>query len=754
MTHKSFADNKPATTTTGALHIVALSVALALGSVSTAVYAQAAVNQIQIRSQPLAKALLQLGEQASLQILFGQDIVEGIHAPATSGSLTADQALQKLLQGTGITFTREGSRVILTRANSAAAGAPAAATLGTVVVTAAGFEQQIKDAPASISVITKKDLENKSYKDVNDALKNVPGVIVTGGAGREDVSLRGMGSKYTLILIDGKRQNSRETRTNSDSTGVEGGWSPPISAIERIEVVRGPMSSLYGSDAMGGVINIITRKVPDQWHGELRGEMMQQESSQSGNVYQGNFYLGGPIKSEVLGLQIYGQKNKRVEDTFYNGVRGYDGESITAKLALSPNKNHDIALSATYEEQRHQETLGRTVKPSVPTCTSNCAASSKPEYVGEKIALSHTGRWGFGVSDTYIQQEIFDNRTRQMKIKNTDLQTSWTVPLQDVHMLSFGASYQKQDLDDLTGNQLKTGVSQIDRSQWAVFAENEWRITESFALTGGLRLDNDSKFGKHYSPRLYGVWHANDFWTVKGGISSGFRAPDLRNTVPGWGQVSKGGNMYGNPDLSPEKSLSQEIGVIYNNQQGVNLSATIFNNDFKDKITRVPCPLSKCTDGPNQFGANPTTYVNVDEAITRGVELSGSWDLRHNLSVTTSYTYTKSEQKSGQYKGMPLNKLPKHMFSTTANWSATDALQAWARLNFRGEESQPNTTPSASTKIAPSSTFVDFGGSYAINKIATVYAGIYNLLDKTITYEQYDYVEDGRRYWLGLGLKF
>lgn len=101
--------------------------------------------------------------------------------------------------------------------------------LSPVVVTASGFEQDIKEAPASITVITREDLENKFYRDAYDALQDVPGVIVTGGGDRRDITIRGMSSKYTLILIDGKRQSSTETRTNSDSSGVEGGWTPPLS---------------------------------------------------------------------------------------------------------------------------------------------------------------------------------------------------------------------------------------------------------------------------------------------------------------------------------------------------------------------------------------------------------------------------------------------------------------------------------------------------------------------------------------------
>lgn len=112
-------------------------------------------------------------------------------------------------------------------------------TLATVVVTAAGSTQDIRDAPASISVVPREDLENKAYRDINDALAEVPGVVLSGGGDRQDISLRGMGAKYTQILIDGKRQSSRETRTNSDSSGVESSWTPPLSAIERIEVCVG-----------------------------------------------------------------------------------------------------------------------------------------------------------------------------------------------------------------------------------------------------------------------------------------------------------------------------------------------------------------------------------------------------------------------------------------------------------------------------------------------------------------------------------
>ncbi|MBB6262459.1 outer membrane receptor for ferrienterochelin and colicin [Paenochrobactrum gallinarii] len=124
---------------------------------------------------------------------------------------------------------------------------------------ATGFEQNVKDAPASITVVPQDEIKKGAFRNLTDAQASVQGVSVTGVANEQDILIRGLPGAYTLILVDGKRRSTRETRTNGNS-GFEQSFIPPASAIERIEVVRGPMSSLYGSDAMGGVINIITKK--------------------------------------------------------------------------------------------------------------------------------------------------------------------------------------------------------------------------------------------------------------------------------------------------------------------------------------------------------------------------------------------------------------------------------------------------------------------------------------------------------------
>lgn len=615
-------------------------------------------------------------------------------------------------------------------------------TLDTVVVTASGFEQNIVDAPASISVVPREKLEQGSYKDLHDALRDVPGVILTPSDNNSrDISLRGMGAQYTLILVDGKRMSTRETQTNG-STGTDQSWIPPLEAIERIEIVRGPMSSLYGSDAIGGVVNIITRKVAKEWMGAVRLESTLQQHKESGDQYQGNFYLSGPIKDDKLGVTLFGVYSHRDEDRVYQGYNKYENRALTARFALTPNANHDIVLEAGTARQMYTSrpdwTLDATEEPSFR------------KFEREHFALTHTGRWGNGLlSESYVQREETKNLSRDMTITNTTLRSALNKEF-GRHFATAGFYYERNELNDTTTNRL-TDLSHVERWQYALFLEDEWQMTDDFALTLGLRMDKEKTAGVHWSPRVYGVYKLTDHWTLKGGVSTGFRAPSMRQTIPDWGAVSRGGNMYGNPDLQPETSLTKEIGLYYEGDGGLSAGFTVFHNKFEDKITRVPCP--ECGP-PNQFGRSPTTYTNVDDAITQGVEASLSTPLTDTLSTTASYTYTDSEQKSGEYKGAPLSQLPKHMFNLSFNWEPTEKVNAWTRLSFRGKESDPTQGASASTSIAPSVTLMDLGGSYKFSKTVTMHAGIYNVFDKTVMYDDYGYVEDGRRFWLGMDIKF
>ena len=623
--------------------------------------------------------------------------------------------------------------------------------LGQVTVTASGHAQQLEDAPASISVITREQIEQRYYQDATDALRDIPGVIITGGGSGDrgnDIVIRGMPSQYTLILVDGKPVSTRETRPNG-SAGFEQDWLPPLQSIERIEVVRGPMSTLYGSDAIGGVINVITRKVAEEWGGAVQLDTIIQDDSRSGDIQQGNFSLSGPLLADTLGLQVYGRASSRQEDRFVDGFEEKNLKNLNARLSFTPTDNQDFTLEAGQTKQDRRSLIGYSAPAT--GCRGGCTDSDN-EYTREVLALSHTGRWDFGTTDSYVQREEAENLTREMKVTNTSAKTALVAPLGD-HLLTVGANFEKEELSDQTSNQISNRTD-VDASKWALFAEDEWMLPGNVSVTGGLRLDDDENYGSHVSPRLYGVWGMAPRWTLKGGVSTGFRSPSLREITPEWGQGSRGGDVYGNPDLEPETSVNKELGLYFNAGRDLQANVTVFHNDFKDKITRIACPPSVCPGGPNQFGSDPTYRVNVDEAVTQGVEAAVSTTLARTLDLTLSYTYTDSEQKSGEYKGEPLNQVPKHLASLQADWRVTSRLSPWLAVRYRGEESQPTTGPSSSSIVAPSNTLVDAGLAFKLTPQATLNTGIYNIADKEIFQDEYGYVEDGRRYWLGMRVSF
>jgi len=622
-----------------------------------------------------------------------------------------------------------------------------------IVVTASGGrEQQVKNAPASISVLTREDLDRLPYREVTDALLEIPGVTVTPGEGNSrDISIRGMAPQYTLILVDGKRLSSRETRTNGGNIS-EGGQLPPLEAIERIEVVRGPMSSLYGSDAMGGVVNIITRRIAKTWRGSARVNGTLQLGSGYGDVADGSFYLSGPIAGPV-GIQVQGALTRRAEDRVLGGTPQRRDESLAGKLGWDAGADHRFLAELGYYRQTVTATAGKTVATSatVPAGTENVQAQRR--YVG---SVSHSGRWGFATSESYLQREDAKSLQDGKRIRNTVAQSIWMVPL-PANALSVGGYYRHEDLADTVGNLLAGSTRDgASRRQLAVFAENELTLFDGLRLTGGIRMDDDQQYGTHWTPRVYAVWTIDRAFTLKGGYSQGFRAPNLRQTLPDWGQSSRGGTIYGNPDLAAETSRTVEAGLLFDGG-AFQASLTAYDTRFDDKITRVTCVAAAawCAGEPlSSIGRPPTTYVNVDRAKVRGIEATVDLPLTATLKLNATATLTDSEQLSGANRGAALNDTPKQQASASLNWKPGARFSFYVRGIFRGEEAITEGQLSGNAIVAPSYTTVDIGGSYKLSPRLTLHGGIQNVLDKRLSYERYAYVIDPARIWVGIGTRF
>ncbi|HWT41168.1 MAG TPA: TonB-dependent receptor [Sphingopyxis sp.] len=265
--------------------------------------------------------------------------------------------------------------------------APAAANEGDeapagsdIVVTAAGFEQKITDAPASITVVTAEELRERPYMTLIDAVRDIEGVDVgetSDKTGQRTISIRGMGSDYTLILIDGRRQNNHGDIYPNSFGGNQFNHIPPLDAIERIEVIRGPASTLYGADALGGVINIITKKVLDRWSGSATFGRSIQEDSDFGDDMTFDANVSGPIVPGIIGMKLRGSFYKRypsepdfapvVDPAGVSHVRGlgFGGGGKTVKntnrsyggsLTFTPSPDHSLIFDIDYSKQVYDNT--------------------------------------------------------------------------------------------------------------------------------------------------------------------------------------------------------------------------------------------------------------------------------------------------------------------------------------------------------------------------------------------------------------
>lgn len=620
--------------------------------------------------------------------------------------------------------------------------------MDTLVVTASGFEQQVKDAPASISVLTAETIKKKPYRDVTSAIADIPGVDVIGNGASTDISIRGMDPRYTLMLVDGKRVNVRETSQNGYDKGLQQGWLPPLSAIERIEVIRGPMSSLYGSDAMGGVINIITKKENENWTGNVRLEAIVPEASDAKNVYNTNFSLRGPLIQDKLNASLYGQYSDRNEDKYIGGHAAKRLRSLNGSLSyqLTDNQNVDLDFGKAWQNTEAKLGNSRTKK-------------DKSNYYRHEqrsnIIVSHQAFFDAFTTNSSLAFEENKNSIQDARIKNTEFNTKFLIPFETVS-LTVGGQYLYQDLYD-GRNTANPTLTKINRWSYALFGEDEWHIVDDFALTTGLRLNKDEKYGTNWNPRIYGVWDLNPNYTLKGGYSTGYTAPQLRYVISDWGQITGQGSgvILGNPNLKPEKSENYELSLSYLNDSGFNASATVFYTKFKDKIeTYYSCNNNSCTYNGKSY-TSVQHRENIDKAEVKGVEITMKSPLMEKLSLTTNYAYLHSKQLSGANKGLPLNNTPKHKFNVQLDWDYSDSFSYWIKMAYTGKEIETSTKGSKGlgTKY-PSHTVFDVGGTYRINNQVSLYSGIYNFLDKKIIDEDYGKTLEGRRYWLGLDIQF
>ncbi|HDZ5095090.1 TPA: TonB-dependent receptor [Campylobacter jejuni] len=620
--------------------------------------------------------------------------------------------------------------------------------LNDVVVSASGFEQDLVDAPASISIITKEELEKKPIKDIGEAIGDIPGVDVTlNKTGTYDFSIRGFGSSYTLVLIDGKRQSVANGFYDNGFSGSESGYLPPLSMIERIEVIRGPASTLYGSDAVGGVINIITKKNPDKTEASVEfNTLLQQHSNHYGNAGGFNAYIATPLIEDTLSisarLKYY---DKAASDLKWptpvwrnNSQLPENYQIATHSPGFFTSLGFGSRLNWTIDDKNNiYFDIERYINEISVNSTSSRAIKSERQLFKDNIVLNHDGNYDFGSTSSYLQYGSTKDKElhSQIWVGEGKVVLPWNLGQYGNLVNTFGA---RIDYEMLKNDQASAGSQirgkNLDQTTVALYGENEYFITDDFIFTMGLRYIYSDLFDSEFTPRVYLVYHLNENVAFKGGIAKGYKTPAVKQLTNGYYNYSNGNAYFGNPSLKPEESTNYELGVDFRMFDFAHYSITGFITDFTNQISSED--LTGIQNGIDCSNSTICTRpINLGKTQTKGIEFAFNTKTYNGFSLNSSYTFMDNRYKGGQknwFGGDRIENLPRHIAMLKLNYDRgkfSSYIKTRARLDTIAKAKGDGSGVLPWQKYKPFY-IVDLGINYKVDKQSSLSFSVQNLFDK------------------------
>ncbi len=611
------------------------------------------------------------------------------------------------------------------------------------VVTATRTAVSLKDAPGAISVVTADEIKDMAVDDILDIIRETAGIslIGRGVGGRTVISIRGLESQQTLMMVDGKRiAASDPVFGHSD---FEQNWLP-IESIERIEVARGPLSSLYGSEAMGGVINIITKKTTGTWYGSAKAGAGAPTDGEGGDTQTFSANLGGPIVKDKLGFSLSAEYTKvdntpDKSDSEYDELEGKEVMSTNAKLTFSPAKNHTLEADVTIvSDDRDRRTY----------------SSSKGDYDDlyelDKTIYGLTWKSLIGSVNSVVKFYSSDVDKYSNKAYEDGSQTLYperlinnvfdfqsTVPAGN-NLITFGGEYRNEKLESTS---LLEGEDDVTHK--ALFLQDELpAFNGKLLLTPGLRWDDHETFGSEVSPRVYALYKINSRINLKAGYGHAFRAPTVKQVSPGYYSTSGPHIFIGNPDVKPETSNAYETGIEYFGDT-IFGRVMVFYNEIEDLIAydRVA-------------GSVTRTYIasNIDEAETKGLELELKKSLTETLELNFAYTYLEAEnsETGDRLEGKPKNSVSAGI---RGNWRSI-GLSSSLRAQYIGDQVYENAD--GVLEEVPDYTLLHFSISKSLSGGLELQLGIENITNVRLADETdlFSYEERGRYVYGNLRYSF
>ena len=650
-----------------------------------------------------------------------------------------------------------------------------------VIVTATKTEAEVKAVPQAVEVITQEDIQRTGANDVLTALSlannlNLSRAGMTGNA----VSLRGMSTNHTLILVDGKRYAGEDT---SVTTNVYNLQRLNVSDIDRVEIVRGPSSSLYGSDAMGGVINIIT-KTPEKASGTVgivtgtrnTAEYFNFSTGKNGRwttsfnvrfdrVRPFNRTNNTPMETVDMGpgAPTMSTKTEGTDRSMYGMRRTYHLSSAYDFENKNQNRlrldvdymNED--LSSDYADTYIKMTMNKMGRPI--TMSERWSSKNKKEWFHNKqkgFSLEYTGKTGrndYQFRTYYNELEKNSNlinypftlTTMGRPVGTTTITydmdyakySTWvtearnTMHIGDNHDLTFGGEYRQLDYEGTRLGGSNAGLNKAVRSKdvnsYATYVEDLWQVNDKLLIIPSVRFEHNSQFGSEATPKFGATYSINNNWRLKANYGKGYKAPSISELymIMHRSMGSMNVTVEGNPDLRPEETISYDFSI--EADKGKNFGKlTYFNNKVTNLIT---------TESTDETGYN-NRYINIGKAQINGIELELGHRFNNRWTIKFTHNYLDAMDKIENER---LNNRAKNMSTVQLIYDdhKDDGISAvlWNQFSSDYRYNDKNYTYNT----------LNFSINKKWNKDFSTYAGIDNIFNKKVD----DLYIDGRMWRVG-----
>ncbi|MCE8011497.1 TonB-dependent receptor plug domain-containing protein [Billgrantia desiderata] len=622
-------------------------------------------------------------------------------------------------------------------AETAETGQPRVGSLSPLVVTATRSEIRREEAPSGYSEVTREDIERQPATTLAELLRDVPGLAIDNEQdGRSQIRVRGFNPGQTLILVNGRRlNNTDELVGHSDFRMTQ----IPTAAIDRIEVVRGPTSSLYGADALGGVINVIVRPPEDTWAGRVQSRLGSVHPRSGGSERNLAVHAAGPLSERVgamLSLDYLDRDGVLNPDQpGIDEIEGREALSGMGSLFFRPGEGHEVELffhgsdderrarrgdADTRELDIRRYSTGARYQFDAPTWTARVDAyrsrsdsealhlDRRDQHTDDIVDASATYYWGAG-------QELTVGADHRREHFSRDREG-------------------EREHDDTVNHR---GVLVQNRGHF---------LDDRLVLTLGTRYDDHTRYTGEVSPRAGAVYALTPSTRLKADYGRGFSAPDLRRSAADYDFTfaTRPLRIIGNPDLEPERSDSYSLALEHEDERH-RAAITLFRNDIKDLID-LRC-IEFCDPGSRPPGEDELrTYINVDRARTQGVELELGRQFDDGSLLRANYTYLDARNRD---TGETLEWRPRQRFNLLAETPVWQGAAAHLRGEYIGSQRRGEVR-------TRDYTLLHMGLRQSLGHGLSLAAGIDNLTDQRLAEVDDAFINEirGRFYHASLNWEF